>query len=578
MKKSNKLSAFIESAKKKHGEVYDYSKVAYAGATVKVEIVCPEHGSFWQTPATHRKSGCPACGKERMRVSKLKGFPEFVKKSREAYGDKYDYSKVRMTSFSDEVEIVCPEHGSFFVKAENHANKSGGCLECRSEALRESTVRRRLGKDAFELAAKVAHGDKYGYGKVVYYSNSTKVEIVCPEHGSFWQTPALHMKGHGCPACGRKRTTSSLQTVSKVFPERSSEAHSGAYDYSKSVYSGYHEKVEIVCPEHGSFWQTPNNHLGGAGCPTCNRPGSKLEDSIKKILDTNGIKYEQRKWMRTGGRKWEIGFFLPDSLIGIECHGNFWHSEKARGDAARNLHFDKFVMASREKISLLQFFEDEINDRTKVVESMILHRLGKKRKIHARKTEVHLLKKHDMDDRAVASVRQFMQENHIQGPCAFSAAVVLSHGDDVVACMLFNRVVSNRGVSAREDEVELVRLAFSDRVVGGASKMLAAFLRQHSKVRKVVSYSDNRFGEGNVYSVLGFEMERDVPPDYWYIRQRSNSERLHKTKMKKDNQKRLQDSGGKFIYDSEKTEVQNAHANGFFRLWNAGLKRWVLKV
>ena len=38
-------------------------------------------------------------------------------------------------------------------------------------------------------------GDKYDYSKVIYLKSKSKVEIICKEHGSFYQTPNNHLKG-----------------------------------------------------------------------------------------------------------------------------------------------------------------------------------------------------------------------------------------------------------------------------------------------------------------------------------------------------------------------------------------------
>ena len=54
---------FIEKARAVHGDRYDYSKSVYGGSQIKVEIVCKEHGSFWQRPLHHQRGiGCPKCG------------------------------------------------------------------------------------------------------------------------------------------------------------------------------------------------------------------------------------------------------------------------------------------------------------------------------------------------------------------------------------------------------------------------------------------------------------------------------------------------------------------------------------
>ena len=54
----------------------------------------------------------------------------------------------------------------------------------------------------FISKSKLIHGDKYDYSKVEYVNNHSKVCIICPGHGEFWQTPANHLKNRGCPICG----------------------------------------------------------------------------------------------------------------------------------------------------------------------------------------------------------------------------------------------------------------------------------------------------------------------------------------------------------------------------------------
>lgn len=51
--------------------------------------------------------------------------------------------------------------------------------------------------------AKAVHGDKYDYSRVEYKGSETKVCIICPEHGEFWQIPINHLSGQPCIKCGR---------------------------------------------------------------------------------------------------------------------------------------------------------------------------------------------------------------------------------------------------------------------------------------------------------------------------------------------------------------------------------------
>jgi hypothetical protein len=112
---------------------------------------------------------------------------------------------------------------------------------------------------------KKVHGERYDYRKVVYTGCNEKVNIICPEHGMFKQLVGNHSKGHGCKQCYYERKTLSKEE----FIERAKKVHGERYDYSKVIYTGYDEKVNIICPEHGMFKQTVANHLSGQGCPLC---------------------------------------------------------------------------------------------------------------------------------------------------------------------------------------------------------------------------------------------------------------------------------------------------------------------
>lgn len=57
--------------------------------------------------------------------------------------------------------------------------------------------------------------------------------------------------------------------------EKAKEIHKGKFDYSKAEYKNRLEKVEIVCPIHGSFFQSMKYHLGGAGCLGCAKAKQK---------------------------------------------------------------------------------------------------------------------------------------------------------------------------------------------------------------------------------------------------------------------------------------------------------------
>ena len=192
---------FIKKAKEVHGNKYDYSKVQYKNPKTKVCIICPEHGEFWQTPDSHLHGcKCPKCAGTKKLTTE-----EFIKKAKEVHGDKYDYSKVQYVNNNTKVCIISHktnphtgfEYGEFWQTPKNHL-KGQDMPFIKIDKIKQKL---KLNKEEFIKKAKEVHGDKYDYSKVVYVNNSTKVCVICPEHGEFWQIPANHLKGQGCPVC-----------------------------------------------------------------------------------------------------------------------------------------------------------------------------------------------------------------------------------------------------------------------------------------------------------------------------------------------------------------------------------------
>ena len=235
---------------------------------------------------------------------------EFIKKAKEVHGDKYDYSKVEYKKAIEKICIICPEHGEFWQQPSNHLSGQG-CPVCRY--LKSANKTKKTNKQ-FEEDSRKIHGNKYDYSKVDYKNQRTKVCIICPEHGEFWQIPTNHLKGCGCPSCGGNK-----KYTLEIFIKKAREVHGDKYDYSKVKYVNIDTKVCIICPEHGEFWQSPNCHINRHyGCPICDE--SHLESDIREMLKNNGIEFIQEyncKWL---GKQF-ADFYLPKEKIIIECQG-----------------------------------------------------------------------------------------------------------------------------------------------------------------------------------------------------------------------------------------------------------------
>jgi hypothetical protein len=106
---------FIKRANKVHKDFCDYSLVDYKNMNSKVQIICPIHGVFEQYANAHLKGvGCPKC-KGGVRSNR----DEFIEKAKKIYGDKYQYDNVEYKNAATKVEILCPNHGLFFVSPNN---------------------------------------------------------------------------------------------------------------------------------------------------------------------------------------------------------------------------------------------------------------------------------------------------------------------------------------------------------------------------------------------------------------------------------------------------------------------------
>jgi len=171
-------------------------------------------------------------------------------------------------------------------------------------------------EQVFITKAIKAHNNKYTYRKVYYVNAKTNVIITCPSHGDFEQKPCYHLIGHGCYKCGARSKSSTEE-----FIQKAKEIHKNKYNYSKVNYTDAKVKVIITCPSHGDFYQTPNSHLTGCGCPRCKT--SRGENEIAKLLNDFSIKYEtQKKFDSCVYLDYlPFDFFLPDYNTAIEFDG-----------------------------------------------------------------------------------------------------------------------------------------------------------------------------------------------------------------------------------------------------------------
>ena len=133
---------------------------------------------------------------------------QFVIEAQSVHGDKYDYSEAEYVNTHVPVKIKCLECGGVFLQEPSSHLAGHGCPKCNKKQ-----TQRRVDQATFIARAKKVHGDKYDYSKVEYKDMRSKVEIVCPHHGAFWQRAQSHLLGRGCPACKRDAHIERLKQI-----------------------------------------------------------------------------------------------------------------------------------------------------------------------------------------------------------------------------------------------------------------------------------------------------------------------------------------------------------------------------
>jgi hypothetical protein len=248
--------------------------------------------------------------------------------------------------------------------------------------------------------------------------------------------------------------------------------------------------------------------------------------------------------------------------FGIEYNGLMYHSYgKSKHNMFNNFdnidqyrHLRKTELSLMKNFSLIHIFENEWLDPIKqnICKSIISTKLGVNNKIYARNCVVKEISHNLAND--------FLIENHIQGKINSSVKIALYHKDEIVSVMTLGKSRYNKNY-----DWELLRLASKTflTVVGGASKMLKYF-EQTYKPKSLISYSDRRFSNGNVYNKIGFEYMHSTKPNYFYFKtgKYTLESRVGYQKHK------LKDILPAF--DASKTEMENMFDNGYRVIFDCG--------
>lgn len=547
------LDDFIRKAHEVHNNKFDYSLIeSYHNLNDMMSIICPVHGVFTQKAQMHLKPknyACPECRKEAILKAKGASKEDFVKKSKEIFGDRFDYSKAMYKNAHTKVTIICRLHGEFKQLPSNHLKGHVGCQGCNGQS--SITV------ESFIQKSKEVHGERvvdYSFLPDTLKNMHQKVMLRCVKHDRMYEVEInSHLRGRvGCDLCSPSAKMSKDRFLHKSPPELKVLN----FDYGHIDWENVNvrsKKEKIICPVHGEFHQSLEHHLSGKnGCSRCSRTQVSAEEkSLADFVESLGVEIVRNDRNVLDGK--ELDIYIPSHNVAIEYNGVFWHSENmGRG---KWYHYNKWKDCHDEGVRLLTIWSDDYNRKRNIVHSHIKHVLGlsDNKKIPARKCVVRMV------NSSVA--RQFFNNNHIQGFVPSTYYVSLQYDDHVVAVASF--------LTSGEDYI-LTRYATSEVVVGGHSKIVSHFERMFN-YRKLITFADLCFSDGSLYETTGWVQDKIIPPSYSYCVDGYNRE--HKFSFRKERFKK----DPSLFHDEILTEKQLADINNLKRIWDCGKIRYTKK-
>lgn len=243
---------------------YNFSKAIYLGGHDKLELICPENHSYWQTPnAILHGQNCPECFKETKE--------KFIAKAIKIHLDKYDYSKVIYVNSRIKVIIICKTCGKEFIQRPANHLMGAGCRNCHNKKRSQEMS---LTQEQFEEKANKIHNYEYDYSESKYKKNRSKIKIKCKKCGHvFYQIAANHLAGHKCPECRLQSLSKELIIPFEIMVEKANIIHKDIkYFYDKNDYTSMNTEMKMVCENGHVFYMTPTRHINqNQGCVICRK-------------------------------------------------------------------------------------------------------------------------------------------------------------------------------------------------------------------------------------------------------------------------------------------------------------------
>jgi hypothetical protein len=286
---------------------------------------------------------------------------------------------------------------------------------------------------------------------------------------------------------------------------------------SNSIYLLYCNKGHEYKIKYDNYYN--RNKLNLTLCTICN-PINELSSSMENDLYNFIESIYDGEIIKSYRDVLEIDIYLPNLNIGFEFNGLYWHSEEFKG---KWYHAKKVDYFKERGIRVINIWEDDWTYKRSIIQSQITNLIGlTTNKIWARKCEVRQILDNNLS-------KDFLNENHVQGCDKSSIRIGLFQNNELISIMTFDNFEGRNKMENGGWNLSRFCNKIGYNVVGGASKLLSYFIKEIGP-KRIISYADASWSNGDLYFKLGFNNIYNSDPDYKYV---VGNKRIHKSRYRK---------------------------------------------
>lgn len=499
----------------------------------KLEIICDQNHINFKTFKAYRSHGCSVCNPKQ---------------------DKYDIEELQKIALSRGDTILSKEyvnaHTPLLMKCANPKHdpyptlwttynrdniRSDGsiqktqCRQCAYETLKVNFTifKHQIITENYRIIKYDGDGD---------FHSKYSIKVQCDKnHNPYVTTWNRWQDGKRCPDCP-SNTLKSIDEVKTILAKQKLTL------LNDCTYRGNKTPIKAVCEKGHITWKGLQG-FERYGCSECSTAGTsnietQIIDYFKKnnpihkhrITIPNDLKLDDRT------KSIELDIYFPEYKLAIEYCGLYWHSSKR----IKSLYWDnpdelsfylkrnryrhqyKKQICSLLGINLLTIFEDEYLGKKDIVLSRIAHKLGILQPIYARQCDISEITKEEAKD--------FFDSFHLQQNVPFEYGLKLRYCNQIVSAMTFRKPLPSNSVVPNDWELKRYCCLPTYQITGGAQRLFKHALDEarNRSIPAIFTYCDLRWGTGNIYKSLGFQLIREMSKPSPHIVKGIHRSRSHK--------------------------------------------------